>query len=226
MPRSLAILIASALSLVLGGCIDFAPAYKQELLTFDEGLVGAWTGEVRDEKNPEKVEHFPVRIEKREASVTSGRLGDFNGTKDDPQPKKSPVPAYLMTATFGPDDHGVTHTRTYEAVLLKIEGATLLAYQLSREEPALKDAFGDVLPVHQVLRVDRTGDVVRVRDMKHKVVWMPAIRTLYPETGEAKLPTEESGMWLVTDADRFTDVLKLAVRTPDEWNEGVSLKRE
>lgn len=224
--RTFMMLIASTLALVLGGCIDFAPAYKQELLTYDEGLVGVWIGEVRDGKEPEKVERFPVRIEKREASVTAGRLGDFNATREEPKPRKSPVPAYLVTITFGPNEQGVAHTRRYEAVLLKVEGVTVLAYQLSREEPALKDTFGDVLPVHQVVRVERTGDVVRVRDMKHKVVWMPAIRTLYAEAGEARLPTGESGMWLVTDADRFTDVLKLAVRAPDEWNEGVSLKRE
>ena len=113
-----------------------------------------------------------------------------------------------------------------EAVLLRVEGATLLAYQVARDHPAIKDAFGDVLPVHRVFRVERTGDIVRVWDMKHPVVWMPGVRTLYPETGEAKLPTEDSGMWLVTDADRFTEVLKLAVRTPEEWKEGVSLRRE
>lgn len=223
--RTLAVVFAAILALALGGCIDFAPAYKQELLTFDEGLVGSWRGEAVDEKDPSKVAAFPVRIQKREASVTSGRLGDFNAKPDEPQPKKTPVPAYLITFAWT-DDKGVAHERKYEAVLLKVGDATLLAYQLSRDEPALKDTFGDVLPVHKVIWVQRTGDLVRVRDMKHPVVWMPAIRTLYPETGEARLPPDDAGMCLVTDADRFTDVLKLAVRTPDEWKEGVSLRRE
>jgi hypothetical protein len=224
MSRTLAVLVALAVSLVLGGCVDFAPAYKEELLTFDEGLIGAWVADVASEKDGvRRVDRFPVRIEKREAKVTAGRLGEFNPAADGGKPEARPVPAYRFTVSW--DDHGVARSKAYDAVMIRVEGAVFLAYQLTGEDPALRDNFGEVLPVHKVLWLERTGDALAVRGMKREVVWLPSIRPLGGEAGEVRLP-ESGGVWFVSDPDRLTEVLRLAVDTADAWGEATSLKRE
>ncbi len=221
------VLVVACFTLALAGCIDYAPAYKKDLLSFDEGLVGSWFAEFRSTDNGiEKSTRIPVRIERRDAQVTGGRLGEFNKSDaKDPSSAKVPTPAYRFVVTWGPDEEGVTGQRAYEAVLLKIEDTTLLAYQIARDDPLIKDGFGDVLPVHKVIWINRLGDSLSVKSMRHEVVWLPDVKPLYGESGEARLPPAE-GKWLVVDPDRLTEVLKLAVRTPDIWSEGMILKRE
>ena len=102
--------------------------------------------------------------------------------------------------------------------MLNIDGTTLLAVQVSWKTPELLDSLGWVLPVHRVFKVRLEGSTVRIATMKHEVVWMPAIQLVDPPGDSVQLP-EKSGLWLVTDADRFVQILKKAVATPDCWVE-------
>lgn len=223
MPKAFLVFAASLLCGLLAGCYQLQPAYPKDALTFDEGLVGVWKM-TRTEKSGEATS-FEVKVEKRLAEVTNGKLGSARTISVGPfaapsGEKKEKVPAYRLTVTT-PDDKDpaaapVTHE--LEAVLLEVEGTKLLAMQLAGDDEYLSKNFGLVIPVHFAMRVARDGDAVRVETMSIPIIWMPLVRPIDPPKTTAMLPTE-LGLWLVSDDDRYLEVLRSAAKSPEFWDQ-------
>ena len=207
----------------LVGCVDHAPAYQEQFLTFDEGLLGTWTLHASPLEQNEPAPTLPVTVARREAPITSGRLGDFN----DPANKggKKLAAAYSFTITPPKDgDQPQPPPRTYDGILLSIDGTTFLAYELGSKEPPVADYFGDVLPVHRILRIERNGDTVDIAAMKAQLVWMPTVRSAYDATKCPPLP-DTDGLWFVENPDHLTTLLHQAAANKDLWESTIHLTR-
>lgn len=205
------------------GCVDHAPAYQEQYLTFDEGLLGTWTLHASPLEQNEPATTLPVTVARRDAHITSGRLGDFNDAAN--KDGKKLAPAYTFTVTLPQDsDKPPRPPRTYEGVLLSIDGATFLAYELASTEPPVADYFGDVLPVHRILRVERSGDTLDIAAMKAQLVWMPTVRSAYDASKCPTLP-EIDGLWFVENPDHLTTLLQQAAARKDLWQSTLHLTR-
>ena len=216
MPRLILGFVLAVLAALLPGCVSLAPGYPKEILAYDEELLGTWrvragVGE-RQESGPQR--EVRVHVVRREALLVKGRLAEFTTLEK----QEETAPAYTITVTEAGAADLSKPRPMFEAVMLNIDGTTLLAVQVSWKTPELLDSLGWVLPVHRVFKVRLEGSTVRIATMKHEVVWMPAIQLVDPPGDSVQLP-EKSGLWLVTDADRFVQILKKAVATPDCWVE-------
>lgn len=224
-------IVACFVFLTLGGCIDDAPAYKQNVLAADAGAEGSWMVQLPPSDGEPVGKEMPLTIAARKAKVTGGRLGQHNEHK---KGDEGTVAAYTITLTLPPEERkpedesdakseeGIREL-TYDAVLLSIEGATFLAYEpSSKRHPELTHM--DFIPIHRVLRFERKDDVISVWPMKRAVVWMPEIKALDESDAEPELPAEE-GQYLVSDPDRLVRVLGKALKQPDAWHEPITVKR-
>lgn len=229
MNRVMVLLIGVVAAIVLGGCVDQAPAYRESLLAFDETLVGTWQyvkppnpDAEGDATGEQKTDTLDVEISAQRRLVTYGRLGKYNRNSGVAKNEHAAT-TYLITLR-GIEDDGTEFLRKYDAVLLNLEGTRVLAYQISEEEKTAQEYFGDMLPVHKVVRIERDGDVLKAWMMKRAIVWVPGVRPLAAEEGEVRLPTED-GTYFVADSDRFVEAVRLAVREGEWAEEAVEVKR-
>ncbi|MFZ4573739.1 MAG: hypothetical protein ACOYN0_05035 [Phycisphaerales bacterium] len=208
-----------AAALFAPGCVDQAPAYRQELLTADERLEGAWTFNApeRGTEGDKSVE-VSVIVSKREAIVTGGKLGQFNGAGANPT--KSKVPAYSFTIDVPKEAVEPELHLAYDGVLLRIAGTTFLAFEPSPKEKVA----GDYLPVHRVVRVERDGDTLTCSMLKAQLVWIASIRIPYDTSEVPPLPTEQ-GQWIVQNPEHMTELLGRAVGKPELWDKPMVLRR-
>lgn len=228
MNRGLWLVVLSLGTLLLSGCVDYAPAYRESLLAYDETLLGKWRFERPADPNAKNEadqtsDVIDVEIAPREAIVTYGRLGQFPSAKEGAK-NEHKTPAYLVTMrVVAQKPEEKEFERTYDAVLLEIDGTRLVAFQISTEEKAIGEYFGDVAPIHKVVRVERDGDTLRAWSMKSSIVWLPMIQPLEKESGAVKFP-EKEGVYFVADPDRFVEALRLGIKKGD-WEEPLVVTR-
>jgi len=224
----LAIIIAAcSLCVMLTGCIDDAPAYRQTVLTSDAGVEGSWMVQLPPGEGETKGKEMPLKIEPRKAKVTGGRLGKYNEHK---KGDEGTIAAYTITLTVPPENstdedaaEKVAQDIKYDAVLLSIEGATFLAYEPSpSRHPEL--VHMDFIPIHRVMRIERKSDEITAWPMKRAVVWMPEIKSIDTTDADPELPAEE-GQYLVSDPDRLVRLLAKAAKQPDAWHEPITVTR-
>lgn len=214
------------LTVALPGCIDDAPAYDAKILTYDQGLLGRWDfmpEQKAGSSKPPKV--LPVDIAASKAPITEGRLGKYN-RREAAQAPETTVPAYhvTLTAPADPSDKGAKdQVFTYDAVLIGVDDATFIAYQPSPDRN-VRGLYMDFLPIHRLALLEHEGDTLTIRFMKSQVVWLPTLEPIDAPATVAKLPGDK-GNYLVTDPDRLVKILSLALKTPDVWDEPVSLTR-
>jgi hypothetical protein len=217
------LIVSCLFILVLGGCIDNAPAYEANLLTNDPGLAGSWIMRVPASEENKEGGELRYAIAPRTAKVTGNRLGQFN--PKEPGGERD-INAYLLTVTLPRDEKKPDEAPkllTYDAVLLTFEGTTLLAFEPS---PSREPEFVhlDYLPVHRILRLERNADEMTVRLMRRPIVWLPGLKPLDREEGDPMLPTEQ-GTYFVADPDRLVRVLAKAVKEPEVWDKPLKATR-
>lgn len=214
------------LTMSLAGCIDDAPPYDAKILTYDQGLLGKW--DLTSANKPDAAEEpkvLPVEITARNASITEGRLGKYN-SHDSSSAKETTFPAYRITLTAPASDNdkdAKDQVFTYDAVLIKVGDSTFVAYQPSPDRD-VQGLYMDYLPVHRLALLEHKGDTLTIKFMKSQVVWLPTLEPIDTPSTDAKLP-EGKGHYLITKPDRLVKVLALALKTPDAWDEPLSLTR-
>lgn len=215
--------------LYLAGCIDPAPAYQANLLTYDAELLGTWDLEIQGGEEDPTPHHIIVEITPRKESTSSGRLGQYNKPDESSAPKtiinayriKVTIPGKKATEESDPQEPQV---HIYDANLLAIEGVTFLAYQPSHNSDFDRSLMMDYLPIHRVCRFERDADTVRVQFPKAQIVWLPSLKSLDAPAQELVLPTED-GQYFVESPDRLVEGLKMTLKSPDAWHKQVQAKR-
>ena len=206
----------------LAGCVDHAPAYREALITPRQELLGEWIIEAKSDQPNTNPELIIVKVTARAVPITNGRLGEYNT----PETPKRTSQGYTFVITLPPENgESARKTRAYDAVVLSISGHEFIAYQLSKEETPVKDYFGDVLPVHKILLLERTPESLVLRSMKNPLVWIPSIKLPAPPATTPPLPTEQ-GEWLIHDPDQLEELLSQAAMREDMWTEPVIARRK
>lgn len=222
MTRIFLVALLGALGLILPACMNQAPAYRAELLVFDEGLEGKWVLVAPTGDEGEKSElQIPIEVTRREAVVTADRLGEYNDPAS--EPVKRYVPAYTFSVSWPRKNSPTPLTQSYNAVLLRISGETFLAYE--PKAVAESDLAGDVLPVHRIVCLRRQGDTLTCTSLKAQFVWVAGLRIPYDTSRVPQLPTHE-GMYLVENPEHLTTMLERALARPELWNAPLVITRD
>lgn len=222
MKRMMLVALLGVLAAILPACMNQAPAYRAELLVFDEGLEGKWVlvAPTGDEGNKSEV-RIPIRVSRREAVVTADRLGEYNDPAS--EPVKRFVPAYTFSVHWPRKNAPASLNQTYNAVLLRVSGETFLAYEPTAV--AESDLSGDVLPVHRIVCLRRQGDTLTCTSLKAQLVWVAGLRIPYDTSRVPELPTQE-GTYLVENPEHLTTLLERALARPELWNAPLVITRD
>lgn len=222
MKRMMLVAMLGVLAVVMGACHNQAPAYRAELLTFDNGLEGKWVlvAPTGDEGAKSEV-RIPIEVSRREAVVTAARLGEYNDRST--TPVKRFVPAYTFSIHLPRENSPTPLTQTYNAVLLRVSGETFLAYE--PKSIAESDLAGDVMPVHRIVCLRRQGEVLTMTSLKTQFVWLAGLRIPYDTSRVPELPTEE-GTYFVENPEHLTALLERALAKPEMWNEPLVITRD
>ncbi len=208
------------LVLAMAGCMDYAPAYQISVLNSDAKLVGSWTLEITGSQNEDGTQKkLPMEISSKPMPAKGGRLGRFGERAATGANETQTVQGYLIDVKVPEEeDKGKKFgPLTYDAVLLNIDGATLVAYQPTEDRFSAMGAI-DFLPVHRILRLEREGETYRLSTMKSPIVWVPTLKPLNGESDVVALPAgEEGASYVVVNPDRLVRVLGLALKNPEEW---------
>ena len=222
MKRMILVALLGVLAVVLPGCLNQAPAYRAELLMFDEGLTGTWVLVAPTGDTGQKSEvRIPIEVSRREAVVTADRLGEYNDPAS--EPVKRYVPAYTFSIKWPRNNSPTPHVQTYNAVLLRVSGETFLAYEPT--SIAESDLAGDVLPVHRIVCLRRQGDTLTCTSMKAQLVWVAGLRIPYDTSRVPELPTQE-GTYLVENPEHLTALLERSLSRPELWNAPILITRD
>jgi hypothetical protein len=222
MKRTILVALLGMLAVVLPACLNQAPAYRAELLTFDEGLEGTWVlvAPTGDEGDKSEV-RIPIEVSRREAVVTADRLGEYNDPSS--EPVKRYVPAYTFSIKWPRKNSPTPRVQTYNAVLLRVSGETFMAYE--PKSIAESDLVGDVLPVHRIVCLRRQGDTLTCTSLKVQLVWVAGLRIPYDTSRVPELPTQE-GTYLVENPEHLTTLLERSLSRPELWNAPLVITRD
>ncbi len=219
-------------ALALSGCGEREPEYESSLLKFDQQLAGTW--KYQDPSPGPQSESLVVRVEPRSVDVSGGRVKPFPpNALQSQQPQKSQNPPNAFVGTLiaeSPDKPRVE----IECVgfVLQIDHMTLAAFQPSRKQMGPAADIGMLLPVQQVLRIERSGDSLRVWAPKTRLGWLPDVSWLdapaeTPETepqiaaDSSKFPT----LYATSNVDRFVAALRKYGSKDEDWEEIGKLQR-
>lgn len=214
-------LLATLATLLLCSCVESDPRYTQDVVAFDDALVGTWTlvdvkGEAEGSGEKTRTE---LVLSPRTLHVKNGRYEPEN------TPTAGSESAHLETANaydavLRVEGEKQPFEVELKGFLLRIDGWSYFAFQPSNKAMAGSPLSSFALPLHQVVRTERDGDELVIWLSRIRLAWLPHVQMLdgpSPATGEPVVPSApadagptDSQIVVTGDIDRFV----AALRTP------------
>ncbi len=229
--RSIAFLLLAALGvLALSGCSEPEPRYHAELLAYEPGLIGTWRYESQkktDQDGKPVRESVELALEPRRLNIQNGRV-EPEALDESKRPKSGPFNAYTgtITAPVSDKESAIIECKGF---VIQVEGAKYLAFQPSTRQMGIGHLGGLVLPIHQVVKVERSGDRLTMWGSHARIAWLPDVEWLDappgPPAGEPELRGKDGSLCVTGDIDRFVAVLRKYGPRQDFWEEPIVMER-
>lgn len=216
----------AAVAISVGGCVSFEPDYRVDAVEFDPGAVGTW----RQVSPPPEQEsqNEVVRIDRREVPVSNGRLLGREMTSKRSGAAESSTEAYTVTL-MNTDPAGSVELLGY---LVRAGEQTFAGVQISEALSVEAQSRSQLVsvPIHVLMRYERTGDTLTVRSPKTMIVWAPMLYPLDGATTPGKelpplRPLDRPGVLFTPSIDRLVEAYAGYGSDPEFWGEPTVYQR-